>query len=74
MNCLTMLRADAINISEEEIMIVFFNTFISYLIIVLVSFGLIVLAVILGKKLRDNKDEKDALKAEDSANIDNSGE
>ena len=55
-------------------MIVFFNTFISYLIIVLVSFGLIVLAVILGKKLRDNKDEKDALKAEDSANIDNSGE
>ncbi len=41
-------------------MILFFNQFISYLIIVLVSMGIIVLAVFLGKKWRDAKDAKDA--------------
>ena len=41
-------------------MILFFNQFISYLIVVLVSMGIIVLAVFLGKKWRDAKDTKDA--------------
>ena len=41
-------------------MILFLNQFISYLLIVLVSMGIIVLAVFLGKKWRDAKDRKDA--------------
>lgn len=45
-------------------MITIFNSFISYLIVVIVSMGIIVLAVLCGKKLRDAKDKKDALKAE----------
>ncbi len=41
-------------------MIVFFNTFLSYLILVIISMAVIVLAVICGKKLREAKDAKDA--------------
>ena len=43
-------------------MIAFVNSFLSYLILV-ICFGIvIVLAVFCGKKLRDYKDNKDALK------------
>lgn len=42
-------------------MIAFVNSFLSYLILVAASIGLIVLAVFCGKKLRDRKDEKDLL-------------
>ena len=44
-------------------MVVFFNTFLSYLILVIISMGVIVLAVICGKKLREAKDAKEADKA-----------
>ena len=43
-------------------MVVFFNTFLSYLILVIISMGVIVLAVICGKKLREAKDAKEAEK------------
>lgn len=43
-------------------MIAFVNSFLSYLILVIVSLGLIVTAVFCGKKLRDKKDAKDMLK------------
>ncbi len=51
-------------------MVLFFNSFISYLIIVLISMGIIVLAVILGKKWRDAKDQKEASKQEQSSTED----
>ncbi len=44
-------------------MVVFFNTFLSYLILVIISMGVIVLAVICGKKLREAKDAKEAEKS-----------
>ena len=47
-------------------MIAFINTFLSYLILVVISMAVIVLAVISGKKLRDMKDEKDAAAAADA--------
>jgi|P827metagenome_2_1110787.scaffolds.fasta_scaffold52143_2 heme/copper-type cytochrome/quinol oxidase subunit 2 len=40
-------------------MISFFNTFLSYLILVIISMVVIVLAVYCGKKLREMKDAKD---------------
>lgn len=48
-------------------MIAFVNTFITYLILCLLSIAIIVAAVICGKKLREMKDEKDAQKAVDAA-------
>ncbi len=45
-------------------MVVFFNTFLSYLILVVISAGVIVLGVFCGKKLRDAKDAKEAAEAE----------
>lgn len=44
-------------------MISIFNSFISYLILVIVFAAVIVVAVICGKKLREAKDNKDAAKA-----------
>ena len=46
-------------------MIGFVNTFLSYLILVVISMVVIVAAVLCGKKLRESKDAKEALKAED---------
>lgn len=40
-------------------MIAFINTFLSYLILVVISMVVIVLAVICGKKLREMKDKKE---------------
>ena len=48
-------------------MISFINTFLSYLLVMIVFFVLIVLAVISGKKLREKKDLKDALMAENTS-------
>lgn len=48
-------------------MISFVNAFLSYLLVMIVFLVLIVVAVILGKKLRDKKDISDALKAENKA-------
>lgn len=45
-------------------MIAFVNSFLSYLILVLVSMAIIVLAIFCGKKLREYKDNKDAASAE----------
>ena len=45
-------------------MIAFVNTFLSYLILVIISMAVIVLAVICGKKLRERKDAKDAAAAD----------
>lgn len=45
-------------------MVVFFNAFLTYLILALGSLILIVVAIILGKKLREIKDAKDASKSE----------
>lgn len=42
-------------------MIAFINTFLSYLLVMIVFFVLIVLAVISGKKLREKKDLKESL-------------
>ncbi|MCR5107969.1 MAG: hypothetical protein K6B28_07365 [Lachnospiraceae bacterium] len=39
-------------------MIAFINTFLSYVIVVIVFMAIIVCAVMLGKKLRDMKDAK----------------
>lgn len=41
-------------------MISFINTFLSYLLVMIVFFVLIFIAVICGKKLREKKDAKDA--------------
>ena len=41
-------------------MILFVHQFITYLLIVLVSMGVVVLAIFLGKRWRDAKDRKDA--------------
>ena len=49
-------------------MIGFVNTFLSYLILVVVSMAVIVAAVICGKKLREAKDEKDAAMASENEN------
>ena len=51
-------------------MVVFFNTFLSYLLLVIISLGLIVVAVLLGKKLREMKDAKDAAALAASADSD----
>ena len=40
-------------------MIAFINTFLSYLILVIISMAVIVLAVISGKKLREIKDARE---------------
>ena len=47
-------------------MIAFINTFLSYLLLVIINAILIVIAVICGKKLRERKDAKEA--AEQMAN------
>ena len=44
-------------------MISFINMFLTYLILVIVSIGVIVLAVICGKKLRERKDAREAAEA-----------
>lgn len=44
-------------------MIAFINAFLSQLLVMIVFFIIIVIAVLLGKKLRENKDAKDALMA-----------
>ncbi len=41
-------------------MISFINTFLSYLILVVISMAVIVAGVICGKKLREAKDKKEA--------------
>ncbi len=41
-------------------MISFINTFLSYLILVVISMAVIVAGVFCGKKLRDAKDKKEA--------------
>lgn len=51
-------------------MIAFINTFLSYLILVIISMVIIVLGVICGKKLRESKDAKAAVS--DSAASDTS--
>lgn len=48
-------------------MIAFINTFLSYLLVMIVFLVLIVAAVIIGKKLREKKDLSDALKASEIA-------
>ena len=44
-------------------MIPFINTFLSYLILVIISMCVIVAGIICGKKLRDAKDAKEAREA-----------
>ena len=41
-------------------MIAFINTFLSYMILVIISMAVIVAAVLCGKKLREAKDAKEA--------------
>lgn len=53
-------------------MILFFNTFLSYLILVIISAVIIVAAVICGKKLRDRKDAKTAMADSNAEAADNS--
>jgi hypothetical protein len=70
MNCWTIRPDDDIFCVRKEnyggiIMIGFVNTFLSYLILVVISMVVIVAAVLCGKKLREAKDAKEALKAED---------
>ncbi len=48
-------------------MIAFFNTFLSYLILVVISAAVIVAGVFCGKKLRDAKDAKEAASADAAA-------
>ncbi len=48
-------------------MVLFFNTFLSYLILVVISMAVIVAGVFCGKKLRDAKDKKEAAQGSDSA-------
>jgi hypothetical protein len=45
-------------------MVSFFNTFISYLLLVVIMVALAICGGFVGKKLRDNKNAKEALKAE----------
>lgn len=47
-------------------MVLFFNTFLSYLILVIISMAVIVAAVICGKKLREAKDAKEAASADEA--------
>lgn len=54
-------------------MIAFFNTFISTLIVVIVFFIIIVCGVLIGKKLRENKDNK-TLSQQNNAAESNEGE
>ena len=51
-------------IDRRETMVLFFNTFLSYLILVIISMVVIVAAVICGKKIREIKDAKDEMKKE----------
>ncbi len=48
-------------------MIAFVNSFLSYLLLVIISMCVIVAGVICGKKLRDRKDAKEAAAADESA-------
>ena len=48
-------------------MVAFINTFLSYLILVIISMIVIVVAVICGKKLRESKDAKEALRSEEAS-------
>ena len=52
-------------------MIAFINTFLSYLILVIISMGVIVLGVFCGKKLRDRKDEQEAQTAQSAQSVQN---
>lgn len=45
-------------------MVAFFNSFLTYLILVVASLILIVAAILIGKKLREIKDAKDAAKSD----------
>ncbi len=45
-------------------MVAFVNSFLSYLILVIISMCVIVVAVICGKKLRERKDAKEAMQAD----------
>lgn len=47
-------------------MVVFFNEFLSYLVLAIIFMCLIVAGTFAGKKLRDAKDKKDASKNEDN--------
>ena len=55
-------------------MIAFFNTFLSYLILVIMSMCVIVAAVICGRKLREAKDAKEAASAGTDASADDQKE
>ena len=55
-------------------MIAFINTFLSYLLVVIVFLAIITVAVILGKKLRENKDAKDAAALVEAEKENNSNE
>lgn len=46
-------------------MIAFINMFLSYLILVIVSIGVIILGVVCGKKLREAKDAKAEISGDD---------
>lgn len=46
-------------------MIAFVNTFLTYLLLVIISMCVIVAGVFCGKKLRENKDAKEAAASED---------
>ena len=55
-------------------MIAFINSFLSYLLLFIIFAAIMVVAIILGKKLRDSKDKKDALKASADASLNNTEE
>jgi|GEM_PF-2011385 len=46
-------------------MIAFINMFLTYLILVIVSIGVIILGVVCGKKLREAKDAKAEISVDD---------
>ncbi len=48
-------------------MIAFINSFLSYLILVIISMAVIVAGVLCGKKLREAKDAKEAAQSPDNA-------
>ena len=48
-------------------MIAFINTFLSYLILVVISMAVIVAGVVCGRKLREMKDTKEAAQAASEA-------
>ncbi|MCR5734668.1 MAG: hypothetical protein K6G22_08695 [Lachnospiraceae bacterium] len=50
-------------------MIAFINTFLSYVLVVIVFMAAIVIAVNLGKRLRDMKDQKKADSADKENNV-----